>query len=151
MYARIDKPLSEVTSEAPTTAGIPGLCSLDPSPAPHLSRLQREWLSLFCTTGAFSRPLDDHNVLLWNLGPHGLEASRIQVEALFAENRSIICLQDLRIPKRKCQDVKRELERGARPRAPQVHGPDASQGLWVMTQTPNWGFWGKTTDPLSTA
>ena len=111
MYARIDKPLTDVTSEAPTAAGIPGLCSLDPSPAPHLSRLQSDWLSLLCTTGAFSRPQDGYNVLLWNLGPHGFEASRIQVEALFAENRSVICLQDLRIPKRKCQEIKEDLER----------------------------------------
>ena len=61
MYARIDKPLTDVTSEAPTAAGIPGLCSLDPSPAPHLSRLQSDWLSLLCTTGAFSRPQDGYN------------------------------------------------------------------------------------------
>ena len=111
MYARLDSSLATVTSEALSTAGLPGLSSLDSSPAFGMSPLQAEWLTLLDTTGACSRGQESQNVLLWNLGPHGFEASRLQVEALFLENRSVICLQDLRLPKRKCQEVKEELER----------------------------------------
>jgi len=47
----------------------------------------------------------------WNVGPHGYKASKEEVLNFFEQGSPIICLQDVRIPKRRKNSVKRELQR----------------------------------------
>jgi len=47
----------------------------------------------------------------WNVGPHGYEGSKKEVHKIFEQGPPIICLQDVRIPKRRKNSVKRELQR----------------------------------------
>jgi len=47
----------------------------------------------------------------WNVGPHGYKGSKEEVHKIFEQGPPIICLQDVRIPKRRKNSVKRELQR----------------------------------------
>ena len=47
----------------------------------------------------------------WNVGPHGHKGSKEEVHKIFEQGPPIICLQDVRIPKRRKNSVKRELQR----------------------------------------
>jgi len=46
----------------------------------------------------------------WNVGPNGYKGSREEVHTIFEQGPPIICLQDVRIPKRRENSVKRELQ-----------------------------------------
>jgi len=37
----------------------------------------------------------------WNVGPHGYKGSKVEIHKIFEQGPPIICLQDVRIPKRK--------------------------------------------------
>jgi len=47
----------------------------------------------------------------WNVGPHGFKGSKEEVHKFFEQGPPIICLQDVRIPKRRKNSVKREFQR----------------------------------------
>jgi len=47
----------------------------------------------------------------WNVGPHRYKGSKEKVHKTFERGPPIICLQDVRIPKRRKNSVKRELQR----------------------------------------
>jgi len=47
----------------------------------------------------------------WNVGPHGYKGSKEEVHKIFEQGPPIICLQDVRIPKRRKNSVNRELQR----------------------------------------
>jgi len=47
----------------------------------------------------------------WNVGPHGYKGSKEEIHKIFEQGPPIICLQDVRIPKRRKNSVKRELQR----------------------------------------
>jgi len=47
----------------------------------------------------------------WNVGPHGYQRGKKEVHKIFEQGPPIICLQDVRIPKRRKNSVKRELQR----------------------------------------
>jgi len=50
-------------------------------------------------------------VVSWNVGPHRSKGSKEEVHKIFEQGPPIICLQDVRIPKRRKNSVKRELQR----------------------------------------
>ena len=76
-------------------------------------RERHEWLSLLHSSGYFCAVSNLRNVLVWNLGPHGYESSKILLDQIWAENRSIVCLQDLRIPLYSCvRNIRAEDVRG---------------------------------------
>jgi hypothetical protein len=79
--------------------------------SPGLSSFLREFLQIVDCTSLFHDQVDAQSILLWNLGPHGFEKSGLHIDHLFAENRSVICLQDLRIPLHKKEDIRHDLER----------------------------------------
>jgi len=47
----------------------------------------------------------------WNVGPHGYQRGKKEIHKIFKQGPPIICLQDVRIPKRRKNSVKRELQR----------------------------------------
>jgi len=47
----------------------------------------------------------------WNVGPHRYKGSKEEVHKIFEQGPPIICLQDVRIPKRRKNSFKRELQR----------------------------------------
>jgi len=47
----------------------------------------------------------------WNVGPYGFKSSKEEVHKIFKQGPPIICLQDVRIPKRRKNSVKREFQR----------------------------------------
>jgi len=47
----------------------------------------------------------------WNVGPHGYKGSKEEIHKIFEQGPPIICLQDVRTPKRRKNSVKRELQR----------------------------------------
>jgi len=47
----------------------------------------------------------------WNAEPHGYKGSKEEMHKIFEQGPPIICLQDVRIPKRRKNSVKRELQR----------------------------------------
>jgi len=47
----------------------------------------------------------------WNVGPHGYKGRKKEIHKTFEQEPPIICLQDVRIPKRRKNSVKRELQR----------------------------------------
>jgi len=47
----------------------------------------------------------------WNIKPHGYKGSQEAVRQIFEQGPPIICLQDVRIPKRGKRNLKRELQR----------------------------------------
>jgi len=49
--------------------------------------------------------------VLWNVGPHGYKGSKEEIHKIFEQGPPVICLQDVRIPKRRKKSVKRELQR----------------------------------------
>jgi len=49
--------------------------------------------------------------LSWNVGPHGHKGSKEEIHKIFEQGPPIICLQDVRIPKRRKISVKKELQR----------------------------------------
>ena len=73
-------------------------------------RERHEWLSLLHSSGYFCAVSNLRNVLVWNLGPHGYESSKILLDQIWAENRSIVCLQDLRIPLSERENVRNDIE-----------------------------------------
>ena len=57
-----------------------------------------EWLHMLYMAGSGAPMQHPENVLSWNMGPHGFNKAGPLIDHLFAENRPVICLQDLRIP-----------------------------------------------------
>jgi len=47
----------------------------------------------------------------WNVGPHGYQRGKKEIHKIFEQGPPIICLQDVRIPKRRNNSAKRELQR----------------------------------------
>jgi len=47
----------------------------------------------------------------WNVGPHGYQRGKKEIHKIFEQGPPIICLQDVRIPKRRKNSVKRDLQR----------------------------------------
>ena len=47
----------------------------------------------------------------WNVEPHGYKGSKEEIHKIFEQGPPIICLQDVQIPKRRKNSVKRELQR----------------------------------------
>jgi len=47
----------------------------------------------------------------WNVGPHGYQRGKKEIHKIFEQGPPIICLQDVRVPKRRKNSVKRDLQR----------------------------------------
>jgi len=52
----------------------------------------------------------EEKAVSWNVGPHGYKGSTEEIDKIFEQGPPIICLQDVRIPKRRKSFVKRELQ-----------------------------------------
>ena len=59
-----------------------------------------KWLRHLNVTGSQAQKLSEPKITSWNAGPHGFENSRDEIFNLFAQSDPVICLQDLRIPKK---------------------------------------------------
>jgi len=68
-----------------------------------------EWYFHLSTVGYLTRTIVDPRISSWNVEPHGFRGGRDEIFALFEKGDPIICLQDLRIPKRKVEAAKSEL------------------------------------------
>jgi len=53
----------------------------------------------------------EEKAVSWNVGPHGYKGSKKEIHKLFEQEPPVICLQDVQIPKRRKNSVKRELQR----------------------------------------
>ena len=52
----------------------------------------------------------EERAVSWNVGPHGYQRNK-EIHKIFEQGPPIICLQDVRIPKKRKNSVKRELQR----------------------------------------
>ena len=68
------------------------------------------WLLNIRMSGSISMNKDE-KVVSWNVGPHGYKGSKEEINKIFEQGPPAICLQDVRIPKRRENSVKRELQR----------------------------------------
>jgi len=68
------------------------------------------WLLNLRTSGSISMNKQEQAVS-WNVGPHGYKGSKEEIHKIFEQEPSVICLQDVRIPKRRKNSVKRKLQR----------------------------------------
>jgi len=68
------------------------------------------WLLNLRISGSISMDREAKAVS-WNVGPHGYKGSKKEIHQLFEQEPPVICLQDVRIPKRKKNSIKRELQR----------------------------------------
>ena len=73
-------------------------------------RLPTKWLMNLGRTGSVSINTVERAVT-WNVGPHGYQRGKEEIHRIFEQGPPIICLQDVRIPKRRKNTVKRELQR----------------------------------------
>jgi len=53
----------------------------------------------------------EERAVSWNVEPHGYKGSKEEIHKLFEQEPPVICLRDVRIPKRRKKSVKRELQR----------------------------------------
>jgi len=72
-------------------------------------RDQEDWITHLITNGAQQIRRLNPCIVSWNAGPHGYRNSRDEIWSLFAQGQPIICLQDLRIPRKKISGIKDEL------------------------------------------
>ena len=72
-------------------------------------RLPASWLMNLRRAGSISTNTVEKGVT-WNVGPHGYQKGKEEIHP-FEQGPPIICLQDVRIPKRRKNAVKRELQR----------------------------------------
>ena len=68
------------------------------------------WLMNLRRAGSISTNTVE-NAVTWNVGPHGYQKGKEEIQRIFEQGPPIICLQDVRIPKRRKNAVKRELQR----------------------------------------
>jgi len=73
-------------------------------------RLPASWLMNLRRAGSISTNTVEKAVT-WNVGPHGYQKGKEEIHRIFEQGPPIICLQDVRIPKRRKNAVKRELQR----------------------------------------
>ena len=67
------------------------------------------WLAHLAIVGHQVRSLCDPKMSSWNVGPHGFRGGRLEIFAVFEAGDPVICLQDLRIPKKRVKATKDEL------------------------------------------
>jgi len=70
------------------------------------------WILNFRMSGSISTNKVE-KALSWNVGPHGYKGSKEEIYQIFEQGPPIICLQDVRIAKRRKNSVKRELQNGS--------------------------------------
>jgi len=68
------------------------------------------WLRNLRISGSISMDQEER-AASWNVEPHGYKGSKEEIHKLFEQEPPVICLQDVRIPKRRKNSVKRELQR----------------------------------------
>jgi hypothetical protein len=74
-------------------------------------KVQREsWLVNLRITGSVSTNSVEKAVS-WNVGPHGYQRGKREIHKIFEQGPPIICIQDVRIPKKRKNSVKRDLQR----------------------------------------
>jgi len=73
-------------------------------------RLSDSWLTNLRIAGSISTNTVEKAVS-WNVGPHGYQKGKKEIHQIFEQGPPIICLQDVQIPKRRKNAVKRELQR----------------------------------------
>jgi len=74
-------------------------------------KAQREsWLVNLRITGSVSTNSVEKAVS-WNVGPHGYQGGKREIHEIFEQGPPIICIQDVRIPKKRKNSVKRDLQR----------------------------------------
>jgi len=73
-------------------------------------RLPNSWLMNLRIVGSISTNTVEKAVS-WNVGPHGYQKGKKEIHQIFEQGPPIICLQNVRIPKRRKNAVKRELQR----------------------------------------
>jgi len=61
---------------------------------------RNDWLVNLRVSGSISTNKAEKAVS-WNVGPHGYKSSKMEVHNIFEQGPPIICLQDVRIPKRR--------------------------------------------------
>ena len=74
------------------------------------SQDESDWHIHLSTVGHLTRTIVDPRISSSNVGPHGFRGGREEIFALFEKGDPIICLQDLKIPNRKVEAVKSELQ-----------------------------------------
>ena len=57
------------------------------------------WLLNLRTSGSISMN-NEEKAVSWNVGPHGFKGSKEEIHKIFGQGPPVICLQDVRIPKR---------------------------------------------------
>ena len=84
---------------------------LEESPADfHDCHTAIHWLLLLHLEGRLQSQKTASGLLSWNIGPHGYFNSVPHIESLMRESRDMICLQDLRVPRRLVPEIKNYLE-----------------------------------------
>ena len=73
-----------------------------------VQRLPTKWIRNLGRTGSVVSHTMERAVT-WNVGPHGYQRGKGEIHRIFEQGPPIICLQDVRIPKRRKNAVKREL------------------------------------------
>jgi len=63
------------------------------------------WLLNLKTSGSISINKEEKAVS-WNVGPHGYKGSKEEIHKMLEQGPPVICLQDVRIPKRRKNYVK---------------------------------------------
>ena len=71
-----------------------------------------EWTWNLQISGSIETNMDAIAVS-WNIGPHGYKGSKEAVHQIFEQEPPVICLQDVRMPKRGKQNIIRELHASA--------------------------------------
>jgi len=67
------------------------------------------WLINLMIAGSFSTNTVEKAVS-WNVGPDGYQRGKKEIHKIFEQGPPIICLQDVRIPRKRKNSVKRELQ-----------------------------------------
>jgi len=68
------------------------------------------WLLNLRISGSISTNKEEKAVS-WNVRPHGYKGSLEEIHKIFEQGPPIMCLQDVRIPKRRKKSVQIELQR----------------------------------------
>jgi len=68
------------------------------------------WLLNLRTSESISMN-EEEKAVSWNVGSHGFKGIKKEIHNICEQGSPVICLQDVRIPKRRKNSVKRELQR----------------------------------------
>ena len=84
--------------------------SRDGSPCVCLDAPRFFWRILLPVVGRTFQRRHQELILSWNVGPHGYDNSIQEIDQILSEGRAIVCLQDLRIPPKRVEAIKKDIE-----------------------------------------